>query len=106
MKSSKYTLTMRAEVDLDKFYEKPLEQYGPIQTNKFLADLKTSTNHFVQRDKCGPAVLPIPLDGGPSHRQGAGIFDPDVDLVLSPLSRGLNERLQGRPNWHGRLWLT
>jgi plasmid stabilization system protein ParE len=40
MRSSKYTLTRRAEADLDELHEKSLEQFGRIQTNKFMADLK------------------------------------------------------------------
>jgi plasmid stabilization system protein ParE len=61
MKSSKYTLTMRAEVDLDEFYEKSLEQYGPIQTNKFLADLKKAAE-FVA-DNIGKAPTRAHLVG-------------------------------------------
>jgi plasmid stabilization system protein ParE len=40
MRAAKYTLTKRAEADLEELYRNSLEQYGSIQTNKFMNDLK------------------------------------------------------------------
>ena len=64
MKSSKYTLTRRAESDLDELYEKSLEQFGPIQTNRFMTDLKNAAEFAADNIGKIPARAHLVGDSG------------------------------------------